>query len=142
MSKRRSSSRKRSLPTEPLCLEGPSDIAMRVADHGDVPSPHHDTKAWQLCGQVAEALRFALAGCGDPRLFDLVVEAVVPAPSASRLRVVVSAEAGVDAVATLEALERARGYLRQQVAGSIHRKRTPELSFALAPARFEEGGEP
>lgn len=93
----------------------------------------HDRKTWQLCEQVAEALRFALAECRDPRLYDLDVQAVEPVRGASRLRVIVSAEAGADAVATLEALERARGYLRVQIAGAIHRKRTPELAFELAP---------
>ena len=45
----------------------------------------------------------------------------------------VSAEPGAGAPATLSALERARGYLRRQIAGSIHRKRTPELCFELVP---------
>lgn len=119
MSTRRS--RRRKLPHESLCLE-------------DEPGTHADTrKDQQLCGQIAEALSFALAECGDPRLAELFVEAVEPAPNASRVRVVVSGEAGLFAPGTLRALERARGHLRRQIAADIHRKRVPELCFELTP---------
>ena len=67
----------------------------------------------------------------------LYVEAVEPAPGASRLRVVVSADSGADALAILDALESARAYLRWQIAGEIHRKRTPVLCFELVPPEEE-----
>ncbi len=135
MSSKRSS-RKRSLPTEPLCLQGEPDTYFDSTVHrpsGHNPYEKHERKTRQLCEQVAEALSFALAECHNPILADLYIVAVEPAPSASRLRVVVSAELHTHAPATLEALERARGYLRGQIASEIHRKRTPELCFAVIP---------
>jgi ribosome-binding factor A len=136
MSSKRSS-RKRQLPTEPLRLEGEPGTYFDAADLSDTHNNQHERKDRQLCEQVAEALSFALAACHDPRLAELYVEAVEPAPSASRLRVVVSADSGADAVAILEALECARSYLRRNIAGDIHRKRTPELCFELVPPEGE-----
>lgn len=92
-------------------------------------------KTLQLCEQASDAISVALAECGDPLLHDLVVEAVRPAPSASRLRVVVSAPVGAGAHAVLAALEKVRGWLRHEVATQISRKRTPELCFELSPPR-------
>src|SRR4051812_15528192 len=80
-------------------------------------------KALQLCGQVAETLSLVLSGeCDDDLLRDLLVESVVPYPTAVRLLVTlipaVSA-AGVSSAEMLEHLERARGKLRTEVARSI-----------------------
>jgi ribosome-binding factor A len=136
MSSKRSS-RKRKLPTEPLRLEGESGTYFDAADLSESRNTTHERKDRQLCEQVAEALSFALAECHDPRLADLYVEAVEPAPSASRLRVVVSGDSGADAFAILGALERARSYLRRPIAGEIHRKRTPELCFELVAPEGE-----
>src|SRR5439155_5281464 len=49
----------------------------------------HDRKTRQLCRQAQRALMLALAGCGDPVLQSVCIQAVEPAPDASRLRVIV-----------------------------------------------------
>jgi ribosome-binding factor A len=59
------------------------------------------------------------------------VRAVVPDPDASRLLVYVSAPAGESAPAILEALERAKGLLRSQLATELDKRRTPTLRFVL-----------
>lgn len=93
-----------------------------------------DRKTSQLCKQVFEAMCLALAESDDPRLAEAFVVAVEPAPDASRLSVVVAANAStIDEV--LAALASARPWLRAELAASIHRKRVPELCFAVAPCR-------
>jgi ribosome-binding factor A len=99
-------------------------------EQGAAPS----RKDLQLCGQVARAIESALASGQDALLRELRVIAVEPAPNAGRLRVIVGpcgpsgpAPRGIEA-----ALARARGYVRAEVAGSISRKRVPELIFAAA----------
>jgi len=94
-----------------------------------------DRKTQQLCRQVQRALSLALAGeCYDDVLRELYVEAVLPAPDASRLlvRVVIPAHVEVALADVLERLDRARGRLRQLVAEAITRKRAPELDFIPA----------
>jgi ribosome-binding factor A len=130
MSSKRSS-RKRSLPTEPLRLEGQSGTYFEPAFLSEHRNLRHERKTRQLCEQVAEALNLALGASYDPDLAELYVEAVEPAPNASRMRAMVSGPVGLEAVAVTAALERAQGYLRRQVAAAIHRKRTPQLSFEL-----------
>ena len=87
-------------------------------------------KALQLCRQVAEALHWALGGCGDAVLHALRVVSVEPAPNAVRLLVTVEAD-GVAPVAALEHLRRAAGLLRSEVAAGINRRRAPELTFRV-----------
>src|SRR5262245_20377833 len=94
-------------------------------------------KALQLCRQVAEALQAALLECRDEVLSGLVVTAVTPAPHAGRLRVSVAAAPSAavrDAVIVQQHLSRAAGLLRAEVAAAIHRRKTPELIFAIAAA--------
>ena len=146
MSSKRSSW-KRKLPTAPLCLEGePGSLYfadLNPADGGSHRSnDKYERKTRQLCEQVSEAVSLALAACHDPLLCDLYVEAVEPAPGASRLRVTVSSETvssetARSAPAVLDALERARAYLRRQCASEISRKRTPQLVFVLLPPRHQ-----
>jgi ribosome-binding factor A len=92
-----------------------------------------DRKVLQLCGQVRRALGYALAGCGDDVLRELLVETVEPAPDASRLRVTVMAATGgpVDPAVVMEHLAGASGILRREVSSAIVRKRTPELIFRV-----------
>ena len=102
-------------------------------------------KAWQLCGQVAEALGQVLAGdCGDDVLRNLQVVAVEPAPDASRLLVTVCVQPPSEVISpalVLERLARASGRLRCEVAAAITRKRTPTLGFRLAlPVGDKQGG--
>jgi ribosome-binding factor A len=74
----------------------------------------------------------ALAGeCRDEVLSSVYIEAVVPAPDASRLlvRLVVPARANASIPEVLERIELVRGLLRAEVAQAITRKRAPELTF-------------
>ncbi|HXE52088.1 MAG TPA: hypothetical protein VN541_03695 [Tepidisphaeraceae bacterium] len=99
--------------------------------------PHFDSKQQrklrQLCRQVHRALMYAVPGdMADPMLQDLFVEAVEPAPDASRLMVrLASSRPPGQAPEILERLSRVAGHLRGEVAAAITRKRAPELVFAL-----------
>ncbi len=101
------------------------------------PRSHPDPrKLERLCAQVEQAVSLALGGSEDERLRDLTVESVEPAPDGTRLlvSVVPAGGASLDELDDLyAALGRARGWLRQQVAAEIHRKRTPDLSFRVLP---------
>ena len=61
---------------------------------------------------------------------------VEPSPTASQLLVWVAlppgARALVDAETVLARLSKVEGLLRAEVAGAIHRKRVPTLSYAVA----------
>lgn len=85
-------------------------------------------KGQQLCGQVKEALHTALAGSADEVLQGLSVVSVEPAPHTGRLRVLLGAD---DPAAAREALIRAAGFLRSEVARAISRRYTPELVFEV-----------
>lgn len=93
----------------------------------------------QICARAYEVLSLALEGeCRDPLLQQLSVRAVLPDPDGSRLAVHVSAPVGESAPAILEALERAKGLLRSQLASELNKKRTPNLRFVL----YDEDKEP
>jgi ribosome-binding factor A len=122
------------------CAEaGPGDGLDPRYDRPDEPPKVANRKALQLCGQVADTLTLVLAGnSADDLLRDLVVEAVVPAPNASRLLVTVSpslaaADADLDAIRLH--LDRARGRLRGEIATAIHRRRVPDLTFRVVRRR-------
>jgi ribosome-binding factor A len=90
-------------------------------------------KAKQLCRQVAETLDMVLSGeCHDEILQNLQVVSVDPAPNTSRLLVTVVADLPdeqIDRQTILDRLNQHSGRLRYEVAGSIHRRRTPALAF-------------
>jgi ribosome-binding factor A len=91
-------------------------------------------KALQLCRQVAEALDAAFVGSGDAVLNGLQVLRAEPAPHAGRLLVTVAAAPSAaerDAGVVLGHLHGAAGWLRSEVAAAIHRRKTPELTFAI-----------
>ena len=91
-----------------------------------------DRKTLQLCAAVGRTLHQLLSGeCGDDLLAGCRVLSVVPAPNAGRLLVTVVSDGPPDVVASR--LAAASGFLRSQVAASIHRKKTPELTFAVSP---------
>ena len=98
-------------------------------------------KAQQLCGQVEQALNYALAAvCHDDVLRDLLVVSVVPAPDESRLLVTVGSVLGTscDPTQVLASLSRQQAKLRAEVAASIHRKKVPELTFCVVNASRAE----
>jgi ribosome-binding factor A len=92
-----------------------------------------DQKTAQLCRQVFRALSLALGESSEEVVRELVLHDVTPAPDASRLLVRVGLPAHVGVAEALDGLERARGFLRREVAAAITRKRAPELLFVLVP---------
>jgi hypothetical protein len=76
----------------------------------------------------------------------LTVRAVLPAPDATRLLVVLEqapveaslADAGLDLPDILARLARVRPLLRREVAEALVRKRVPELEFVVMPRNQDE----
>jgi ribosome-binding factor A len=97
------------------------------------PGKVTNRKALQLCRQIERTLTTLLPGGSEELLRDLLVQAVMPAPDATRVLVLLALvgrdEAGVPAV--LAALARSAGWLRREVAAAIHRKKVPELVFQV-----------
>ena len=94
---------------------------------------HH--KDLQLCRQVFDALTYALAELDDPRIAELVLASVVPAPNSSRVLVtlVATREDLADPDAALARIDASVAELREEVAAEITRQRVPELVFRIAP---------
>lgn len=94
-----------------------------------------DRKTLQLCGQIADTLNYVLSGeLDDDLLRNLYVESVRPAPDASRLLVSVAPLDAADAGRAdliLSKLQIHAPRIRSEVARSIHRRKTPELSFVV-----------
>jgi ribosome-binding factor A len=88
-------------------------------------------KGQQLCGQVKDALSIAFPACADTVLQGLAVIRVLPAPHTGRLLVVVSSAEDVQRAKVVQALARATGFLRAEVAATISRRHTPELVFEM-----------
>ena len=89
----------------------------------------------QLCGQVAKLLNVAFVGWESQILALLFVVRVTPAPSLSRLEVVVDTSQVPSNVASRDIyaeLCRAHRALRMVVAEGITRKYVPDLTFRLA----------
>lgn len=105
-------------------------MAMRSRDVSN------DRKAAQLCAQVRRALDFALSEALSDSRLDAYIMDVVPAPNTSHLMVLVQPADAMDeaGLRTLqEAIMRCSGQLRMRVAESIHRRKTPTLSFQVVP---------
>jgi hypothetical protein len=84
----------------------------------------------QLCRQVERTLMFVLPESDDAALHELMVVSVVPAPNAGRLLVsLVPLDGEINVPHTLARLEAARGWLRCEIAASIHRRKAPDLLF-------------
>jgi ribosome-binding factor A len=98
-------------------------------------SPSSDRKAQrktqQLCREARDVLSIALAELHDAALDGAWVAEVLAGADSAHLRVIVMAPAGVPAEQTLDALRRASGLLRREVAQAIARKRTPLLTFEV-----------
>ncbi len=118
------------IPCEPGILQW-SLAGMRSRNHGS-----NDRKAAQLCAQVRRALDFGLSEALSDSTLDAYIMDVLPAPNTSHLLVTVQPAAPLDeeGVRSLQAtLERHAGMLRTAVAESIHRRKTPTLSFRVVP---------
>ena len=96
-----------------------------------------DRKTYQLCRQVSDTLNFVLSGdTGDDVLRGLYVDRVDPAPDASRLLVSVAPLDRNDDTPMevyLTKLMAISGKLRSEVAASISRRKTPELTYRVVP---------
>ncbi len=96
-----------------------------------------ERKTHQLCAEVERTLVLLLAAeSADDGLQGLYVEAVEPAPNASRLLVVLrpwSPAASGDLKAVLARLGEVKGYWRAQIAAAINRKKVPDLVFQVVP---------
>lgn len=95
-----------------------------------------ERKTRQLCREVERTLTVALSTSRDDVVRDLAVMSVDPAPDGSRLLVTLCPTAAltIDVVVVLARLAELRGFLRQEIAQALQRKRTPELAFVIAPA--------
>ncbi|MEM6925807.1 MAG: ribosome-binding factor A [Myxococcota bacterium] len=114
-----------------LCAElGPDDglTSDELAKQSRTPTPSRRHR--RLAGQIARALREALGTTHDDVLYDVWVVDCTPDPDATRFLVHVRYDGDEDVLGHLAA---ARGWLRSEVANAIHRKRVPDLRFALAP---------
>jgi hypothetical protein len=99
------------------------------------PKQKRSRKSIQLCGQIAKLLNASFAGWDSPILTRLYVVSVLPAPTVSRLQIVVDATEVPGSMPTkdiLQELARTTPGLRAVVAGTIARKYVPELTFRLA----------
>ena len=92
-------------------------------------------KLRQLCAQVARSLELAWPDDTAP-LETTRVDQVLPAPNSHQLLVLVHCNRQsreIPDVQLLAALQAVSGRLRQAVAADIHRKRVPQLRFAIVP---------
>lgn len=98
-------------------------------------------RALQYHKAVRQCLDAAFGNiCADPLLADLVVRSVEPMGKGSKLLIVVETPSSNPTPPPIiqAALQRAAGLLRSVVAGEVHRKRTPCLSFRVLPASAED----
>lgn len=97
-------------------------------------------RALQYQKAVRQCLDAAFGSiCADPLLADLAVRSVEPVGKGAKLLVVVETPlSNQEHPQIIEAaLQRAAGLLRSAVAGEVHRKRTPNLSFRVVPETTE-----
>jgi len=91
----------------------------------------HDRKTRQLCGQIARALNLTLAAADDETLRRLLVTTVKDMPDDGRFLVEVAAPDDLSPEEAQARLSAARGWLREEVAHAIRRKRVPELRYLV-----------
>ncbi len=96
-------------------------------------------KSRQLCRQVHEELALTLGELRDAALDGLSIFAVELEGGGTTLRVGLIVPDDRDPTIVRTALERRRGELRAGISAAIHRKRTPQLTFALIPAHIVAG---
>jgi ribosome-binding factor A len=101
-----------------------------------------DRKTLQLCGQVRDTLNYVLTGeLDDDVLRNVYVDEVRPTPDASRLLVSVAPMDAADmgrAELILQKLHIFAPRIRSEVARSIHRRKTPELSYVVVQPQAPE----
>jgi ribosome-binding factor A len=112
---------------------------------GDAAPAQARRKLEQLSRQIEERLALVLAGeVADPHVAALTLLGVEPEPGSANMVVVLALPAGAgpeEALVVTRRLELLRSFLRAEVAGAIHRKRTPNLVFRVVPAPRGGGGD-
>ena len=96
-------------------------------------------KTLQLCRQVERELPFVFAECSSEVVQELMVASVEPNPSASRLLITVVSELPVRTV--LQELNRVQGFIRTEIAMTIHRRKVPELIYRCVHPQKASPGE-
>ena len=102
----------------------------------DARDERSERKTRQLCREVERTLGVALSSSRDALVRDLLVMSVEPAPDGSRLLVTLCPAGAlqIDVAELLAHVGELRGFLRQEIAQALQRKRTPELAFRIVPA--------
>jgi ribosome-binding factor A len=98
-----------------------------------------DRKAMQLCSQVRYALEYAVNAAVKGE-YGLTISEVVPAPNTSHLLVLVQPFDQLsfeESMRIEEELKRQTACLRAAVSESIHRRKTPGLSFQIVPRSIQ-----
>ena len=100
-----------------------------------MPEQSHDRKALQLCAQVKYALEYAVNSVLNGE-YGVTVLDVVPAPNTSHMLVFVQAFEELSFEESLLLSSKLTSHipaLRTAVSESIHRRKTPGLSFQIVP---------
>ncbi|MEQ1827155.1 MAG: ribosome-binding factor A [Pirellula sp.] len=90
----------------------------------------------QLCAQVQQTLSMLIDEVCCDCAASVSIGRVIPAPHASHLMVfvqVADAEDESDLERVRHLVESKSGYMRSEVAQSIHRRKAPNLSFLCVP---------
>lgn len=129
-----------------LCGQLHEDDAVDPRKYFRKKNRRQNSSALRLCKQVAETLSLVLSGeFADDVLHSLDVYAVQPAPHTRRLLVIVKPCDDICSVVTpeliLQKLAAVQCVLRQRIAASIARRKTPTLVFQILwPRSGEERG--
>ena len=94
---------------------------------------HRARREGSLCREAERTISLALQSADSELLQQLIVIAVEPAPDASRLLVLTSCPPELAPPVVEAALRHATPKLRSELARSLQRRKTPELSFAALP---------
>lgn len=97
-------------------------------------SRREQIKDAQLCAAVEETLSLVLAQSSSELLLSAYVMSVVPAPDSTRLLIHVEVDPEVDPDAVQAALADSMPELREEIAASVSRRRTPTLVFQVRSA--------
>ena len=102
--------------------------------------PNANRKALQLCRQVERALSFIIPDVGDERLLGSFIASVVPAPHTHHLLVTVELAEIVSEVELVELQEfllASKSRVRAEIAQSINRRKTPDVTLQVINPRGE-----
>jgi len=131
---------------ESLCAEMrpddgiPTHVLKKQRSRDQRAAKRSPARAMQYHKAVRQCLDAAFGSvCADPLLMDLAVRSVEPLGRGARLLVVVETPPtnSVNPEIIEASLQQAAGLLRSVVAGEVHRKRTPHLSFRVVPGSAE-----